>query len=188
MRGINCNRPARCCSKFSIKATLTGRGTGLPCVNRCAGSRRKWRRGAPRPGVTISGNWRYTRPTGSTSPAGACSGEKRGSFVLKGSNWFKRPVELSERAWKCGSRPAGFGAPETPRGNDGLPQGEETEFRLGSFLASPSMTSITPAQIRLLRRLCDMELRRSRACPTQADGLPSAKRRRASPPPYSSNP
>ena len=27
-------------------------------------------------------------------------GEKRGSFVLKGSNWFKRPVELSERAWK----------------------------------------------------------------------------------------
>jgi hypothetical protein len=27
-------------------------------------------------------------------------GEKRGSFVLKGSNWFKRPLELSESAWK----------------------------------------------------------------------------------------
>jgi hypothetical protein len=28
------------------------------------------------------------------------TGEKRGSFVLKGSNFFKRPVELSEKAWK----------------------------------------------------------------------------------------
>jgi len=28
-------------------------------------------------------------------------GEKRGSFVLKGSNWFKRPVELSEKAWRA---------------------------------------------------------------------------------------
>ena len=28
------------------------------------------------------------------------SGEKKGSFPLKGSNWFKRPVELTERAWR----------------------------------------------------------------------------------------
>jgi DinB family protein len=27
-------------------------------------------------------------------------GEKRGSFVLKGNNWFNRPVEFSKRAWK----------------------------------------------------------------------------------------
>lgn len=27
-------------------------------------------------------------------------GEKRGSFPLKGSNWFKRPDELSEEAWQ----------------------------------------------------------------------------------------
>ena len=27
-------------------------------------------------------------------------GEKRGSFTLKGSNWFLRPLELSEKAWK----------------------------------------------------------------------------------------
>lgn len=27
-------------------------------------------------------------------------GDKRGSFALKGSNWFKRPMELSERAWR----------------------------------------------------------------------------------------
>lgn len=28
-------------------------------------------------------------------------GEKRGSFVLKGSNWFKRPTQLSEKAWRA---------------------------------------------------------------------------------------
>jgi hypothetical protein len=27
-------------------------------------------------------------------------GERRGSFPLKGSNWFPRPVELSEQAWR----------------------------------------------------------------------------------------
>ncbi len=28
-------------------------------------------------------------------------GEKRGSFALKGSNWFTRPVELSKKAWRA---------------------------------------------------------------------------------------
>ena len=28
------------------------------------------------------------------------TGEQRGSFPLKGSNWFKRPVEKTEKAWK----------------------------------------------------------------------------------------
>jgi hypothetical protein len=28
-------------------------------------------------------------------------GEKRGTFALKGSNWFKRPVELNEMAWRA---------------------------------------------------------------------------------------
>jgi len=27
-------------------------------------------------------------------------GEKKGSFPLKGSNWFKRPVEVTEKAWR----------------------------------------------------------------------------------------
>lgn len=27
-------------------------------------------------------------------------GEKKGSFPLKGSNWFKRPVEMTERDWR----------------------------------------------------------------------------------------
>jgi hypothetical protein len=29
------------------------------------------------------------------------TGEKRGSFVLKGSNWFTRPITPSEEAWKA---------------------------------------------------------------------------------------
>ncbi len=28
------------------------------------------------------------------------TGEKRGSFPLKGNNWFQRPVTLTEEAWK----------------------------------------------------------------------------------------
>jgi len=28
------------------------------------------------------------------------SGEKKGSFLLKGSNWIKRPGELTEKAWR----------------------------------------------------------------------------------------
>jgi uncharacterized damage-inducible protein DinB len=29
------------------------------------------------------------------------TGEKRGSFPLKGSNWFPRPTELTHRAWQA---------------------------------------------------------------------------------------
>ena len=29
------------------------------------------------------------------------TGEKRGSFVIAGSNFFERPIELSEAAWKA---------------------------------------------------------------------------------------
>jgi hypothetical protein len=28
-------------------------------------------------------------------------GEKRGSFPLKGSNWFRRPIDRSEKAWRA---------------------------------------------------------------------------------------
>jgi uncharacterized damage-inducible protein DinB len=31
-------------------------------------------------------------------------GEKRGSFAVKGSNWFVRPVEASEAAWRADLR------------------------------------------------------------------------------------
>jgi hypothetical protein len=29
------------------------------------------------------------------------TGEKRGSFLLPGSNWFKRPTDRSEKAWRA---------------------------------------------------------------------------------------
>ncbi|MCZ7647801.1 MAG: DinB family protein [Planctomycetota bacterium] len=32
------------------------------------------------------------------------SGERRGGFPLKGSNWFKRPVEPTEAAWRADLR------------------------------------------------------------------------------------
>jgi hypothetical protein len=32
------------------------------------------------------------------------TGDARGSFPVKGSNWFKRPVEKTERAWKADVR------------------------------------------------------------------------------------
>jgi len=28
-------------------------------------------------------------------------GDRRGSFALKGSNWFRRPLELSAKAWRA---------------------------------------------------------------------------------------
>jgi uncharacterized damage-inducible protein DinB len=28
-------------------------------------------------------------------------GEKKGSFLLNGSNWFKRPIERTEKAWRA---------------------------------------------------------------------------------------
>ena len=35
------------------------------------------------------------------------TGAKRGSFALQGSNWFERPVSLSEKAWRadCAAAP-----------------------------------------------------------------------------------
>lgn len=29
------------------------------------------------------------------------TGDARGSFLLKGSNWFKRPLEKTEKVWKA---------------------------------------------------------------------------------------
>jgi hypothetical protein len=40
-----------------------------------------------------AGYWKYTVRRKLT-------GEKRGSFPLKGSSWFGRPVEMTEAAWK----------------------------------------------------------------------------------------
>jgi hypothetical protein len=56
-----------------------------------------WRPGAARHNIwelTVhAAYWKYTVRR-------RLLGEKRGSFVLKGSNWFRRPVDLSEKAWR----------------------------------------------------------------------------------------
>jgi len=82
------------------------------------------------------------------------TGEKRGSFVLAGSNYFERPVELSEAAWKK---------------DIGILVAQHRDLRravaqLPSTLNSATLHLIRgvaahdfyhAGQIRLLRRLCD---------------------------------
>jgi len=80
-------------------------------------------------------------------------GEKRGSFALKGSNWFVRPQEPSEKAWRgdCSLlekehdalRRAMAQTPDTPRGK-----------KLLRHVYGIAMHDVYHAgQIRLLRRL-----------------------------------
>jgi len=91
------------------------------------------------------------------------TGEKRGSFVLSGSNFFERPVELSGAAWK----------------NDvGILVAEHGKLRLAVAQLPPALRAdqrkwrstlhiirgaaahdlYHAGQIRLLRRLCPPEL------------------------------
>lgn len=57
-----------------------------------------WRPGAGRKNIwehaVHAAYWKYTIRR-------RLLGEDRGSFPLKGSNWFVRPVEASEKAWKA---------------------------------------------------------------------------------------
>lgn len=58
------------------------------------------------------------------------SGEKRGSFALQGSNWFVRPLELSDKAWR----------------NDlALLDGEHGRLREAVAGLKPTSLSFTPA-------------------------------------------
>jgi uncharacterized damage-inducible protein DinB len=56
--------------------------------------------------------------------------EKRGSFALKGSNWFVRPLELSENAWK---------------GDLALLDQEHTRLREAVAALKPTLLSFKPA-------------------------------------------
>ena len=57
-------------------------------------------------------------------------GEKRGTFVLKGSNWFVRPFELSEKAW---------------RHDLALLDGEHSRLREAVAALKPASLNFTPA-------------------------------------------
>jgi len=69
----------------------------LSSIRRVSASEASWR---PRPGrksiaeiVLHSAYWKYT-------VVRRITGAKRGSFALKGSNWFEVPRKLSEIQWK----------------------------------------------------------------------------------------
>jgi len=61
-------------------------------------------------------------------------GEKRGSFALKGSNWFVRPLDLSEKAW---------------RHDLALLDGEHARLREAVAGLKPTSLSFTPASSKM---------------------------------------
>ena len=80
---------------YSVKAwhgpNLKGSLRGLTAITAA------WRPGAKRHSIweiaVHAAYWKYVVRR-------RLLGEMRGSFALKGSNWFVRPLELSEKAWK----------------------------------------------------------------------------------------
>lgn len=85
---------------------------------------------------------------------------ERGSFPFPGSNWFQRPVELSERAWKEDLRVLGEIHRDLRRAIEGLsdedldrtPDGSKT--RLDNLILGGAFHDIYHAgQIQLLKRL-----------------------------------
>jgi len=87
------------------------------------------------------------------------AGEKRGSFVLPGSNFFERPVELSEAAWKHdagillaehhGLRQSVAGLPPALQKNP-----KKWQAMLHLIRGAAAHDLYHAGQIRLLRRLC----------------------------------
>ncbi len=88
------------------------------------------------------------------------TGEKRGSFPLKGSNWFQRPQDSSEEAWRADlvlldqmhksmrQAIAEFPMKELHRG---VPGAKTTNFALISGIAAHDLYHA--GQIQLLKRL-----------------------------------
>ena len=61
----------------------------------------RWPRGAPPPAATTSGSWRVHAAYWKYAVRRRITGEKRGSFALAGSNWFRRPEKPTAAAWKA---------------------------------------------------------------------------------------
>ena len=81
------------------------------------------------------------------------TGEKRGSFVVKGSNYFKRPEDLTEAAWK-----KDIGILETEHGVlrsvvANLTLGSKPAATLHLIRGAAAHDIYHAGQIRLLRRL-----------------------------------
>ncbi len=88
------------------------------------------------------------------------TGEKRGSFPLEGSNWFKRPVEKSESAWKTDVRlleEMHFHLVETVKGLSPVDLGKRTATKKYTHLQTIQGIALHDiyhaGQIQLLKRL-----------------------------------
>jgi hypothetical protein len=79
------------------------------------------------------------------------TGQKRGSFALAGSNFFKRPVELSESAWKADIAILQAEHTALRAVVAALPRKREKEFHLIRGAAAHDLYHA--GQIRLLLRL-----------------------------------
>jgi hypothetical protein len=84
------------------------------------------------------------------------TGEKRGSFPLAGSNFFQRPVELSEAAWRADIRLLEAQHQDLRRAVlDLLRRGPASPKLLHLVRGAAAHDLYHAGQIRLLRRLCE---------------------------------
>jgi uncharacterized damage-inducible protein DinB len=87
------------------------------------------------------------------------TGEKRGSFRLEGSNFFERPVEMTEHAWRADVRLLEEMHQRLRRIVVAMRPRELTMKRHGKFTAADLISGITAhdlyhaGQIQLLKRL-----------------------------------
>jgi hypothetical protein len=82
------------------------------------------------------------------------TGEKRGSFPLPGSNFFARPVELSEAAWKQDLAILEKSHEALRSAVAGMPEGTSSNAKLLHVIRGAAFHDVYHAgQIRLLRRL-----------------------------------
>jgi hypothetical protein len=81
------------------------------------------------------------------------TGQKRGSFALKGSNFFPRPEQLSEAAWKGDMQILEAEHLELRRTVAGLTLGAKPQAVLHLIRGAAAHDLYHAGQIRLLRRL-----------------------------------
>ena len=82
------------------------------------------------------------------------TGEKRGSFVLSGSNFFERPVEVSQAAWSADVEILVEEHRKLRRAVASLTGGSQKSATLHLIRGAAAHDLYHAGQIRLLRRLC----------------------------------
>ena len=82
------------------------------------------------------------------------TGEKRGSFVLSGSNFFERPIEVNQAAWGADVDILLDEHRRLRHAVAGLPAGSHNSATLHLIRGAAAHDLYHAGQIRLLRRLC----------------------------------